>query len=537
LSIVAVCHQARSQSAPQSALLRTSEPKLLSYDELVSLSEKDPVDEPLNQKLTALLHIPFISNEAYYDKTQPHVPGIPRLGQSLRVVLWNIERGLELDDIKLALANKAAFLSKVQAQHSSIPDQDENTPLCRQARLTKLEDELNTLGTADVIVLNEVDWGVKRTAYQNVVRELGDALHMNWAYGVEFVEVDPMILGTEKFSEIENEADRAKMLSAIQVDKSKLRALHGTAVLSRYAIREAKLAPFEHQGYDWYHGEQNISAVEKGKRAVAIVVGEKLGREIRRGGRTNLIVTLDVPKLREGRLTVAATHLENRTDPKDRRLQMEELLTLLKATRNPVVVAGDLNTTLSKGRPRSLSDTVASKMGETEFWVRQGVKYGTGVGLIYGVMTFSYKQVQFQNDPTVSGVKLVASNPEAALFKSIENFRFDDGTTFDFRGAPQYTINDTSGTLADSNQRASKGFATTFQFERTIGAKGRFKLDWIFVKAYNEDPRDEKGPRLFAPTFPRTMFETNYAFPKRLSDHTPISVDLPFGDPAAQPAK
>ncbi len=53
------------------------------------------------------------------------------------------------------------------------------------------------LRTADVIVWNEVDSGMKRTGYYAVIRELGEALKMNWAYGVEFVKVDPMVLGTE----------------------------------------------------------------------------------------------------------------------------------------------------------------------------------------------------------------------------------------------------------------------------------------------------------------------------------------------------
>src|SRR5947209_12667141 len=49
-------------------------------------------------------------------------------------------------------------------------------------------------------------------------------------------------------------------------------------------------------------------------------------------------------------------------------------------------------------------------------------------------------------------------------------------------------------TLANSNQRADKGFATTFRFECTAGPKGKFRLDWIFVKASISDPRDKTDP-------------------------------------------
>ncbi len=509
-------------------------PEMFSYEELVTLSNTDPLDSVLSGKLKLLTTTPFVSNEAYYAGAKLHKPSIHGT-PSLRVVMWNIERGLRLEEIKLAFTDKSAFLAKIEVSANkpdAAPDGKGNEKSSSPAGdIEKVKEQLNLLQSADVVVLNEVDWGVKRTGYRAVIKELGEALKMNWAYGVEFVEVDPMILGTEQFQEVENPEERAKLLKAIEVDKSQLRALHGTAVLSRYPIRDVKAQPFDHQGYDWYHGEQNIAKLEAGKRKAAIILGEKMGREVRRGGRTSLIVTLDVPDAKEGRITVVATHLENRTDPKDRRLQMEELLSRLKNVQNPVILAGDLNTTGSKGRPRSVAQTVASKMGTSEFWTNQGIKYATGVGAIYGIATGGFKSINTQNDPTVAGVKYLAANPEAGLFDSLEEFRFDDGTALDFRGIRSCTINGTSGTLADSNQRASKGFVPTFQFERTIGPKGKFKLDWIFVKSYLQTPRDEHGPYLLAPHFPRTMFDLNYALPERISDHTPISVDLPFAEP------
>ena len=76
------------------------------------------------------------------------------------------------------------------------------------------------------------------------------------------------------------------------------------------------------------------------------------------------------------------------------------------------------------------------------------------------------------------------------------------------------------------------GFATTYEFERAIGMVGKMKLDWIFVKAYLTNPGDEDGPYRFAPHFARTLASVNYALAARLSDHDPISVDLPFEEPA-----
>jgi endonuclease/exonuclease/phosphatase family metal-dependent hydrolase len=508
---------------------------MLSYPELVTLGEQEPIPSDLQPKLTALLTTPFVNNEAFFRKARPHRPALGAIGPGIRVVQWNIERGLQLDNIKLAFTDSAAFVKKVASSPLKAPDGEKRQKKVSAEEMKSIQAELNLLQTADVLVLNEVDWGLKRTGYRCVVCELGTALNMNWAWGVEFVEVDPMLLGTEKFEEVEDSRERAKLVAAITVDRSKLRALHGTAVLSRYPIREARLVPFEHPGYDWYTGEKSISNPEKGKRKAAILVGEKIGREIRRGGRTNLIVALDVPDLPERTLRIVATHLENRADPKDRRLQLEELLGKLRDTRGPVIIAGDMNTTGTKSKPRSALGTAKDKFGSTEFAAQTALKYATGIGIFQTIGTMAFKNIRFQGDPTAAGVKFLADNPERAFFQSLENFRFADGTTVDFRGVKARTDPPTEGTLADSNQRAGKGFTTTFQFERTMGPKGKFRLDWIFVKAYAEDPRDEKGPYRFAPHFAHTLSAVNYAFAERISDHDPILVDLPFNEPRLGP--
>jgi hypothetical protein len=98
-------------------------------------------------------------------------------------------------------------------------------------------------------------------------------------------------------------------------------------------------------------------------------------------------------------------------------------------------------------------------------------------------------------------------------------------------------VNDREGTLGNSNERASKGFVTTFALPRTLGAAGKFRLDWIFVKGYlKEDPKDADSYR-FAPAFARTMNESNEALNPHLSDHAAISVDLPITLPALAGSK
>ncbi|MEX2302093.1 MAG: endonuclease/exonuclease/phosphatase family protein [Bryobacterales bacterium] len=506
--------------AADEAYVRYQEPELFSYEELVALVKTDEMEEQLAQKLTTLRTTPFLSNEAHYRGAQPHRPNIEGLGASLRVVMWNIERGFTLDSIKALFTDTNAFL-KAQGQTGGRIDAN------------KLLEQIEVLQSADVLVLNEVDWGLKRTDYRIVVRELGEALNMNWAYGVEFIEVDPITLGIEQFEEMEDEAERKHLVADLQVDQDRLKALHGTAILSRYPIAEARLRPFEYEAYNWFQGEkQRVSPVEIGKRGVASrVFLEKVSREIRRGGRTCLIVTLDVPDLTEKKLTIVAPHLENRAEPKGRHQQMEELLRDLRGIDNPLILAGDLNTTLSDTSPTDVKREIYRRVGSSEFWATTGIKYATGVGLIYDVVKGSVNFFKNQSDPTAKHVPVIGPNPESKLFNLLEDFRFSDGTTFDFRGDKNRTINGTEGTLANSNQRDSKGFALTYQVNRTIGPAGKLKLDWILVKPYIENARSSREPYRFSPHFARTMNEVNYSLAERLSDHNPITVDLPFEEP------
>ena len=130
------------------------------------------------------------------------------------------------------------------------------------------------------------------------------------------------------------------------------------------------------------------------------------------------------------------------------------------------------------------------------------------------------------SDPTVRDMKFISDNREAAIFKDLQNFRFTDEGRFDFRGIKSRTVNGTRKRLADSNQRARKGFVYTFSFPRDFkGLTGRYKLDWFFIK-----PGYEAGlpTERLAPWYPRTMLELNTAPPERISDHSPITVDLPL---------
>jgi endonuclease/exonuclease/phosphatase family metal-dependent hydrolase len=518
-----------------SSYVRHSSPEVFSFDELVLLGA-DKVDSSLAEKIEHITTTPFLSNEAYYRGAKPQLPAIRELGPGLRMVFWNIERGSHLGDILTLFGKKDEFLKQAQGRHTAAPlragDQGTEKPETPvTVDLNGLRSEVEALQSVDLVVLNEVDWGMPRTEYREVVRELGQALNMNWAYGVEFVEIDPVVLGLEKFEGVEDEAARTALLAQTKADTKRLRALHGTAILSRYPIRSASLRPIEPRAYDWYTAEKKLRPVEKGIRVGARVIGENMQREMRKGGRTLLMVDLDVPYLPEGRLTVVSPHLENRAKPKQRQRQMEFVLAAIKGVRNPVIVAGDLNTTGSDGEAFRLEKELYKKYTEADTWVNLGIKAVTGVGLAYDLFQTGFKFTRNVSDPTVQGVPFFAPNKERNLFANLEDFRFEDGTVFDFRGDAEHTSNGQSGTLANSNQRAGKGFAHTYQFVINVGAAGKYKLDWIFVKSYLESPRSPGGPRAFAPHFARTLTNINIALDHQLSDHNPMTADLPFQEP------
>jgi endonuclease/exonuclease/phosphatase family metal-dependent hydrolase len=516
--------------------VRDSEPKLFSYDELIQLSLDQPMSPELADKLHIVTTTPFINNEAYFSGAKPRPLQVTALGPSLRIAFWNIERGLELDYIELFLTDKDAFMAKVEEERK---EAKANKKSVRSVELDKIPEEIEVLKSADVWILNEVDWGVHRTQYREVVRELGKTLNMNWAYGVEFLEIDSKQLGTDTFDDGETKEEQKQLQEVFAVDKDRLRALHGNAVLSRYPIQSARLVPFT-MGYDWFK-ESKIRPLEKAKRKAAVLIGEDLLREVRRGGRTTLYVDLDVPEAPGHRVTIACTHLENRAKPKIRRQQMDELLNQVRDTANPVIIAGDMNTTGSDSTPTSVENMLYKRYGSLDFWTTKGVKWATGVGLIYtGAKTaMSLSGIQYRIDPTSANIPGASANLERAFFTSLEKFRFADGKAIDFRGIPERTVNGTAGTLADSNQRQGAGFKPTFAAELIWGnvKLAKFKLDWFFVKADIDSPRDAKGPYLFAPHSARTLYNLNNCPSEPIADHSPMTVDLPFQEPTGLVAK
>lgn len=496
---------------------------LLTYEELVELYERDNPSEQLQIKLQRLLTTPFVNNDAYAGGTRPLKPNGATLGRYLRIAQWNIERGIEYEALENVFTDPPGFLSLLD-QEKYPPDSHKRKTVLEQAE---------ALRQADIIVLNEVDWGMKRTGYRNVVADLASALKMNYAFGTEFIEVDPIALGTEKFEGLEK-VDREALAEQITIDPALYKGLHGTAILSRFPLVNVRLIPFRTQGHDWYGVEKKgVTKIEKGKRKMSeIAFQRKVEREIRRGGRMMLLADVEDPDFPKGRFTIVATHLESKTRPRNRVKQLEELLAIIEGIGNPVVVAGDMNTSTRDDTPTSIKREIKKHFGSKQYWVKQALAFLTGLSWPNSLLLGGLNEYRKQADPTVRSVPFVATNPEAKFFEVLKKFRFSDGGAFDFRGERQRSIGSGNSPLANSNQRGGKGFITTFEVERTIGFVGKFKLDWIFVKPPAlTAPYGANQPYVFAPHFGLTLKELNHSIEDRISDHDPLIVDLPLSEP------
>ncbi|MBS1826929.1 MAG: endonuclease/exonuclease/phosphatase family protein [Acidobacteria bacterium] len=491
----------------------TTGPELLTFDELVLLNEKEP-DEALKKKVDTLLTTPFIGNAAHLAQVPPHRPNVVTIGPALRVTEWNIERGSNFDLIRLAFTDPDAFEKAFMAK------QKEVTPQLLEAKQQSVY-----MKESDVLILNEVDYGMTRTEYRDVAKELAAALGMNYAYGVEFLEVDSIYLGTEELVD-PDEKSREQFKKDMTVDRGRYKGMHGTAILSRYPITAARSLRFK-VCYDWYASEkEELSKLEKGRRLAADKVFlERIGREVRRGGRMALIADIAVPDSPTKTVTIVAAHLENKCRPDCRVEQMDQLLKELERVKHPIVMGGDLNTTGADGAPTSVWREVKKRVRNPEFWAGQAITWFSPVAI---PKMFSVPGNYFKNyhDPSATHVPFVAPNKEAALFDTMEKFRFIGGTSFDYSGDPLRSINARGGKLSASNERAAKGFTTTYSFKRDLkGIAGRMRLDWLLVKPVGDDGNH---PFHFAPYFGRTLESLNTSVPDGISDHHPITVDLPL---------
>jgi endonuclease/exonuclease/phosphatase family metal-dependent hydrolase len=511
---------------PASAREYSSAPNFFTYAELTTLYERETLAPPMEAKLNRLLRIPFVDNSRSL-AAPTRFSQSARLGDFLRVAHWNIERGIEYAAVEAVFGGEEQFAAMLDANEF---------PVGSDKRRTVLE-QAAALRAADVIVLNEVDFGMKRTEYRNLAADLAARLKMNHAFGAQFVELSPVYLSEQSEGA---SAEEKEFSEVVKVDPARYKGLHGVAILSRFPLENVRLAPFKNQPYDWYKSEKDgASMLEKVKRKIAgKIFLEKTLREVRRGGRGVLLADISHERFPNGRVTIAAAHLENRTKSANRVKQLEELLDAIKDIRHPVAVAGDMNTSSSDFTPTSVRRELVKRYGNPKYWMRKGIGYALGFGLIEDTVLDALTFWRKQSDPTVRHIPFLMPNSERRFFSTLEDFRFADGGAIDFRGDENRSHNDKNKTLANSNERGGKGFVNTYQVTRPIKFIGKYKLDWIFVKPADlKKPFDGGASYRFAPHFGRTFTEVNETLEDHISDHRPLIVDLPLDEPPLQRKK
>lgn len=511
----------QGQAATPINLIRFQKPPLLSFEDLVTLASVDPPPPQLQKRLDALLSEPFISNEAALHGVKPSEPGTAALGRVLRIAEWNINR-LDKQSMWLAMADARGYYEQARFN-----------PKLKPEKLKSALDQIRDLEGADVIVLDEVDDGVKRSRYHDVPRELAQHLHMNYAYAVEFIELNSIYLGVKRMDIVDLPRQRWES-EKFGVDPKRDLGLEGTALLSRYPILNARIVRLPPE-YDWYHSEIGaISDLEKAEKwSAKKVFDERLARQVRRGGRLVLIVQLAVPGIPSGFLTVLCPHLEDYTTPQGRHQQMRFMLKQIAGLSGPLISAGDLNTLGHDGTPVTLKRELKKYLVDYRFWLRQAFYLLEPVpGLRYILSAINY--VKNYHNPTAINIPLLAPNREEPLFADLRQFRFADGGRFDWAGIKQNSFHHKGRTLSDTNQRAWKGFATSFSFRRTYhGLVGEWKIDWMLVKqpapsARDANPNPALPPAALRPYYGRTLCDLNTAIGDRISDHCPTTVEFPL---------
>jgi endonuclease/exonuclease/phosphatase family metal-dependent hydrolase len=504
--------------------IRYQEPRFLTFNELQKLYKDPHPGGLLGWKLKKFRTTPIISNEAYYQGAKPSHHIDPKLGPCLTLASWNIEESLHMKDaIAVFSSPPDQFRSMIDLQEAPEGSSRYETVLRQRERLAH----------ADIVVLQEMDIGVNRSGYINAAGELAKALKMNYAFGNEQLELDPFSLGLKKIYRADAKTVDQVQTNAVMADSRRYKGAFGSAVLSRYPIKKVQVFQLKYKAYDWYAGEKaEYGLTEETREAGSEVVFKTpIKNQIKSGTRIYFRVDLDVPEFPERTLTIINIHLEIKCTPRQRELQLAEILSYIKGIKHPVIMVGDYNAV-----PQDLSATSVKRIATRTIqnpttWFSAAVAYLLPQALVINATRFVGNFTKNFQDPLAPDIAVMAPNPLRPLFQMIQNYRFKDGSVFDFRGDSQRSINGKDGALANSNERGFKGFKTTWTVKRSISIFGKYRLDWVFVKSFLKNPYDKTGPYRAAPHFGETLEELNTALKAPVSDHHPNVVDIPFEEP------
>ncbi len=159
--------------------------------------------------------------------------------------------------------------------------------------------------SAPVVLLSEVDDGMVRTGQRHVTAELAATLGMEYAYGVEFLELD---LGSETERDFCTDAANDK-------------GFHGNAVMAATPLIRPFLLRLPGRRF-WF-----LSGGDQPRLGERIAIGAQILTDA-------------------GPVVVVSTHLESNADATQRQAQMAALIDALDLAFPglPVLIGGDLNT-------------------------------------------------------------------------------------------------------------------------------------------------------------------------------------------------
>lgn len=502
----------------------------LSFNDFVKLYEDKDYKKKLTTKILSTITInnDINNRQNYTYKNHPKVKDLVILTQ------WDLLYNLEPEKIYDAFFNpeKLIEISKKDFDSNSIylKNEEEDTETFNRVK-EKITEESKILNSSDIIVLNNVDIGMPRTQYRNVPLELAEKLNYNYAFAPEFIEVDPATLGLEdnRWSDT-NMMTESGVVKDYEVDKTKYKGLTGTAILSRFPLKNVRIIPLM-DTYDWYNSEKNNEyKIEDAVRyGMKTVFKEDNLRQVRIGHRMALVADIELP---EGTFTIVGTQIEKRTRPNERAKQMKDLLAKIKDIKNPVILAGNLNTTTYNHQPKGVKNIVRNKLSDPDALAETGffilVPVGMAIGWILRPVFDIFRKV---NDPTVISIPIISPNREKKMFNAIRKFEFDDGYKFDFRGNPETSVSNSSKMFSSSNERGKKGYITTYKTKRNLGISN-YKISWIIAKGYNKTnyPNKKCACEKMAPHFGKTLYALNFSYAQPISIQAPITAIFPLSD-------
>ncbi len=477
----------------------------LNYDEIHFLSTHDAPNTEFQKRYEKLLNTLIAQKNIHQGSLKTDSKTSKKY---FRVTHWNIDRGYNMDRIAKMYKNSDSFIEN---------DLKEDTD---KENIERVKKDIEILKETDIFLLNEVDIGLPRTQYKNVVEEFAKLVGGNYAYAVEFIEADP------------------KILSAPDLDKNRYKGLHGNAVVSKFPIKNARVVRLPDY-YHWYDAENHtIGPVEKIRRKGAkVIFDETVITELRHGSRVAIIADIQLPNNEV--VTVVSTHLENRTMARFRERQLKALLEAIKDIKTPIVLGGDFNNFENSGEPTSAKKIVVRTVGDPQTVARIVGGVFTPYSYIISPGLYLTSFARKYRNPTVISVPVLMRNRNYELFDIVNDFEFNDKNKFDFSGSKEYTYNGRGGNLANSNERSGfKGFVSTYRFNRDLWL-AIFKIDWIFVKPIVDTTNtacvDKKISKVYKdydckryfPVYPKTLKWLNRQ-PKDglFSDHNPVSVGI-----------